>query len=67
MGRYSSRASDRTIDACGPVRVSLESAHAVAQAMEETKKHPKEYIIVVNLSGRGDKDLGIVFSNLKVE
>lgn len=43
---------------------ALESAHAVAQAMEEAINHPKEYKIVVNLSGRGDKDLGIVFSNL---
>jgi len=43
---------------------ALESAHAVAQAMEEAKKHPEDYKIVVNLSGRGDKDLGIIFSNL---
>jgi tryptophan synthase beta chain len=39
---------------------ALESAHAVAFAMEEAKKGPKERLIVVNLSGRGDKDLGIV-------
>ena len=26
---------------------------------------PGYEVIVVNLSGRGDKDLGIVFSNLK--
>jgi tryptophan synthase beta chain len=45
---------------------ALESAHAVAQAMEEAKKHSEEYKIVVNLSGRGDKDLGIVFSNLNL-
>ncbi|MBW2182086.1 MAG: tryptophan synthase subunit beta [Deltaproteobacteria bacterium] len=43
---------------------ALESAHAVAQAMEEAKKHSDDYKIVVNLSGRGDKDLGIIFSNL---
>jgi len=43
---------------------ALESSHAVAQAMIEAKNRPSDYIIVVNLSGRGDKDLGIVFSNL---
>lgn len=45
---------------------ALESSHAVAQAMEEAKKYPPDYKIVVNLSGRGDKDLGIVFSNLNL-
>ena len=39
---------------------ALESAHAVAAAMIEAKKRPKNDIILVNLSGRGDKDLGIV-------
>lgn len=43
---------------------ALESSHAVAYAMEEASRRPKNDIIVVNLSGRGDKDLGIVFSNL---
>ena len=39
---------------------ALESSHAVAWAMIEAKRRPKNEIIVVNLSGRGDKDLGIV-------
>ncbi len=39
---------------------ALESSHAVYCAMIEAKKRPPEDIIVVNLSGRGDKDLGIV-------
>lgn len=39
---------------------ALESAHAVAAAMTLAGKLPKEQIIVVNLSGRGDKDLDIV-------
>ncbi|MFH1582000.1 MAG: tryptophan synthase subunit beta [Pseudomonadota bacterium] len=39
---------------------ALESSHAVAWAMVEAKRRPKNEIIVVNLSGRGDKDLGIV-------
>ena len=40
---------------------ALESAHAVAFACKEAAKRPPEDIIVVNLSGRGDKDLGILF------
>ena len=39
---------------------ALESAHAVAQAIKEARRRPEKSIIVVNLSGRGDKDLGIV-------
>ncbi len=41
---------------------ALESAHAVAAAMQEAQKRDKGQIILVNLSGRGDKDLGIVTS-----
>jgi tryptophan synthase beta chain len=39
---------------------ALESAHAVAAAMNEAKNRSGDDIILVNLSGRGDKDLGIV-------
>ncbi len=39
---------------------ALESAHALAYAMELAKEMGRDEIIVVNLSGRGDKDLGIV-------
>jgi tryptophan synthase beta chain len=41
---------------------ALESSHAVAAAMIAAKKRPQTGIILVNLSGRGDKDLGIVSS-----
>jgi tryptophan synthase beta chain len=40
---------------------ALESSHALAYAMQEAVRRPKDEIIVVNLSGRGDKDLGILF------
>jgi tryptophan synthase beta chain len=43
---------------------ALESAHAVATAMEEASKRSETELIVVNLSGRGDKDLGIVTRHL---
>lgn len=39
---------------------ALESAHAVAYAIKVSTEMKKEEIIVVNLSGRGDKDLEIV-------
>ncbi|MDZ7694967.1 MAG: pyridoxal-phosphate dependent enzyme [Balneolaceae bacterium] len=39
---------------------ALESAHALAYAMVEARKSPADRVIVVNLSGRESKDLGIV-------
>ena len=35
---------------------AIESAHAVAHAMKIAPEMGKEQIIVINLSGRGDKD-----------
>lgn len=39
---------------------ALESAHALAYLMQQKGKLPAETVVVVNLSGRGDKDVGIV-------
>jgi len=39
---------------------ALESAHAVAYAMQLAPQLDKKKIIVINLSGRGDKDAGII-------
>ena len=39
---------------------ALESSHAVAQAMKMAPLMPKEKILLVNLSGRGDKDMATV-------
>lgn len=39
---------------------ALESSHAVAYAIKTARDMPRESIILVNLSGRGDKDLEIV-------
>jgi tryptophan synthase beta chain len=36
---------------------ALESSHAVAGAIQRAPKMPKDSVIVVNLSGRGDKDV----------
>ena len=46
---------------------ALESSHALAAAMREAKKRPREQHILVNLSGRGDKDLDHVLRTLKKE
>jgi tryptophan synthase beta chain len=40
---------------------ALESAHALAYTYKEAARRPRNDIIIVNLSGRGDKDLGILF------
>ena len=39
---------------------ALESSHALAYCLKAAPKMPAESMIVVSLSGRGDKDLGIV-------
>ena len=44
---------------------ALESSHAVALAMVNAKKLSKDDIIVVCLSGRGDKDIDSVLEYLK--
>jgi len=46
---------------------ALESSHALYMAMQEAAKRPAGEIVVVNLSGRGDKDLGIVSGVSEVE
>ncbi len=42
---------------------ALESSHAVAYALKLAKTLPPDKNILVNLSGRGDKDLDIVFEH----
>ncbi len=44
---------------------ALESAHAIAYAMKVAKKIKKSKSVVVTLSGRGDKDIGIVQEYMK--
>ena len=39
---------------------ALEPAHAIAHAVKLAKTLPADQIVVINLSGRGDKDLEIV-------
>ena len=45
---------------CEGILPALESSHALAYLMQQKGKLPKDYIAVVSLSGRGDKDVNIV-------
>ena len=44
---------------------ALESAHAVAEAIRIAPGMSRDDVLLVNLSGRGDKDLGILARELK--
>jgi tryptophan synthase beta chain len=39
---------------------ALESSHALAHAMKMAREMPKDKVLLVNLSGRGDKDMSTV-------
>ena len=45
---------------------ALESAHAVAEAIKLAPTLDKNKIIIVNLSGRGDKDVDYIAELLKI-
>jgi tryptophan synthase beta chain len=46
---------------------ALESAHAVAEAIKLAPKMGKDQILMVNVSGRGDKDIGILTREMKLD
>src|ERR1700726_3668910 len=46
---------------------ALESAHAVVEALKRAPKLKKSEVVIVNVSGRGDKDIGILRETLKLE
>lgn len=43
---------------------ALESSHAVAEVIKRAPKMQKDQVILVNLSGRGDKDLNTIMQKL---
>jgi tryptophan synthase beta chain len=45
---------------------ALESAHAISELVKRAPKMKKTDIVIVNVSGRGDKDIGILRENLQV-
>ena len=70
--KYTSISDDETIKAflelskVEGIIPALESAHAVAEAMKLAPSLDKNKIIIVNLSGRGDKDIDYVAELLKI-
>src|SRR5712672_351441 len=46
---------------------ALESAHAVAEAIKRAPEMKKSEILIVNVSGRGDKDVGILREHVKLD
>jgi len=50
----------RLLATCEGIIPAMESAHAIAYAMELAPTLERDRVMVVNLSGRGDKDTGIV-------
>ncbi len=69
--RYTTCSDDDAIDAtialsrAEGIIPALESAHAVAEAMKIAPKMSKDQIILINLSGRGDKDCNEIADILK--
>jgi tryptophan synthase beta chain len=46
---------------------ALESAHAIAAVMRLAPRLPKQRVIIANLSGRGDKDMGTLGEYLDIK
>jgi tryptophan synthase beta chain len=46
---------------------ALESAHAIAETIKLAPKMGKGKIMIVNVSGRGDKDIGILTREMKLD
>ena len=46
---------------------ALESSHAIAHAAKIAPDYPKDHLMVINLSGRGDKDIFAVAGHLGVK
>ncbi|HET6935275.1 MAG TPA: tryptophan synthase subunit beta [Candidatus Angelobacter sp.] len=45
---------------------ALESSHAVAECIKRAPRMKKSDVLIVNVSGRGDKDIGILRENLSI-
>ena len=45
---------------CEGILAALETSHAVAQAVKVARELPKDKLVLVNLSGRGDKDVATI-------
>ena len=64
--RYTAVTDDEALDAfrllnrIEGILPALESSHAVAWVVREAPQRPADHVVIVNLSGRGDKDINTV-------
>jgi tryptophan synthase beta chain len=69
---YVAASDQEALDACGRLArlegiiPALESSHAVAECIKRAPKMKKSDIVIVNISGRGDKDIGILRESLEI-
>jgi tryptophan synthase beta chain len=69
---YVAASDQEALDACvmlartEGIVPALESSHAVAECLKRAPRMKKSDILVVNISGRGDKDVGILRENLAI-
>src|SRR5881227_3336785 len=69
---YVAASDDEALDACKllaqteGIIPALESAHAVAEVIKRAPQMKKSDLVIVNVSGRGDKDIGILKENLNI-
>ena len=69
---YVAASDDEALQACTTLAraegiiPALESAHAVAECIKRAPKMKKDDVVIVNISGRGDKDMGILVKELKL-
>ena len=60
-------AAFRELSECEGIIPALESSHAMAYVSKVAGSLPKDYIIIANLSGRGDKDMEQAMKYLKLD
>ena len=53
-------AAARTLARMEGIIPALESAHALAELIVRAPKMPRDSVVILNLSGRGDKDMEIL-------
>ena len=69
---YVSASDAEALDACVTLArtegivPALESSHAVAECIRRAPKMNRDQTVIVNISGRGDKDMGILTKELKL-
>jgi tryptophan synthase beta chain len=69
---YVAASDDEALQACTTLAraegiiPALESAHAVAECIKRASKMKNDEVLIVNISGRGDKDMGILVKELNL-